>query len=114
MLGGLISYRAYFAVAIVVGVITYLIGLVGGDSLVRFFSEIQGNALGSGISEPIVTLFVGPFIFAFSNPLPGSIIAGLCWPLIIVWLVLLFMIIILTAFATGYDTAATGTDQFNR
>ena len=113
MLGGVISYRAYFGVAIVIAIITYLIAHFGGASLVGFFSEIRGNALAYGISEPIVTLFVGPFIYVFSNPLPGAAIAGIFWPLIIVWLVLLFMIIILTAFAQGYNTAATGTDQFN-
>jgi amino acid permease len=113
MLGGHISYRTYFAIAIVVGIITYVMGLTGGDSLVQFFTQIQNNALGNGVSAGITTLFVGPFIFVFSNPLPGAVLAGLAWPLIIVWLVLLFMIIIITAFSSGYNTAATGTDQFN-
>ena len=113
MLGGLISVRVYLAVGIIVGIIVYLIGLVAGDSLVRFFTEIEGNALANGVARPIVTLIVGPFIFTFSNPLPGAIMAGLTWPLIIIWFVLLFLVIIITAFAQGYNTAATGTDQFN-
>ena len=89
MLGGIISYRVYFLVAIVVAIITYLMALFGGDSLVRFFMQIQNNALSNGISDALVTLFVGPFIFVFSNPLPGAVIAGFFWPLILVWLVLL-------------------------
>lgn len=114
MLGGIISYRAYFGIAIVVAIITYLVALTGGDSLVQFFTEIQNNALANGVSEPITTIFIGPFLFVFGNPLTGAIVAGLLWPLIIVWLVLLFLIIIITAFAQGYGTAATGTDQFNQ
>ena len=109
-----ISFKAYLAIGAVVGIIIYLIALVAGDSVVQFFTEIQNRALSNGVSGPIVTIIVGPFIFAFSNPIPGAIIAGILWPLIIVWFVLLFMIIIISAFASGYNTAATGTDQFNR
>jgi len=71
MLGGLISYRTYFGIAIVVAIITYLIALFGGASLVQFFTQIQNNALANGIAAPIVTIFVGPFIFVLSNPIPG-------------------------------------------
>ena len=113
MLGGLISYRAYFGIAIVVAIITYLISLAGGTALISFFTQIQNNALANGVATPITTIFVGPFLFVFGNPLPGAVIAGLFWPLIMVWLVFLVMIIIITAFSQGYNTAATGTDQFN-
>lgn len=108
-----ISFRAYIGIGIVVAIIIYLIALVAGDQIVRFFVEIEGRALGSGVGAPFVTMIVGPFIFVFSEPLIGAAIAGLLWPLIIVWFVLLFMIIIISAFAAGYNTAATGTDQFN-
>ena len=108
-----ISFRAYIGIGIVVGIIVYLIALVGGNSIIQFFTQIQNNALANGVARPIVTLIVGPFIFAFSNPLPGAFIAGLLWPFIIVWFVLLFMIIIITAFSSGYDSAVTGADQFN-
>jgi protein-S-isoprenylcysteine O-methyltransferase Ste14 len=114
MLGGVISFRVYIAVGVVVGIIVYLVGLLAGSSLAQFFIEIQNNALANGISPAIVTLIVGPFIFALSNPAIGGIIAGFVWPLIIVWLVLLFLIIIVTAFSQGYNTAASGTDQFNQ
>ena len=108
-----ISFRAYIGIGIVVGIIVYLISLVAGDAILQFFTEIQNRALANGVAGPIVTLIVGPFIFVFSNPFPGAIIAGLLWPLIIVWFVLLFMIIIISAFSAGYNTAATGTDRFN-
>ena len=113
MLGGIISYRAYLGIGIVVGIITYFIATAAGDSLVAFFTDIQNNALANGVAPSIATIFIGPFLFVFSNPLPGAIVTGLFWPLIIVWLVLLFLIIIVTAFSQGYNTAATGTDQFN-
>ena len=109
-----ISVRMYIAVAVVVGIIVYLISLVGGEQIVQFFTQIESRALSSGIGSAFVTIIVGPFIFVFSNPVPGAIIAGFFWPLILVWFVLLFMVIIISAFASGYNTAATGTDQFNR
>lgn len=108
-----LSMRAYIVIGVAVGVIIYLMGLVAGEPIVQFFTEIRSNALANGISLAIATIIVDPFIFAFSNPL-GAILAGLLWPLIIVWFVLLFLIIIIAAFSSGYNTAATGTDQFNQ
>lgn len=108
-----ISFRTYILIGIVVAALIYLISLVAGDPILNFFTEIQNRALANGVSSVFVTLIVGPFIFVFANPLPGSIIAGFLWPLIIVWFVLLFMVIIISAFSAGYNTAVTGTDQFN-
>lgn len=110
---GIISFRAYIGVGIVVGIIIYLIGLVGGSQVVQFFTQIESNALANGVSSAITTIILGPFIFTFSEPLFGAIIAGFLWPLILVWLVLLFLLIIISAFSAGYNTAATGTDRFN-
>jgi len=108
-----ISFRTYLGIGIVVGIIIYLISLVAGDPILNFFTEIQNTALANGVAPVFVTLIVGPFIFVFTNPLPGAAIAGLLWPLIIIWFVLLFMVIIISAFSAGYNTAVTGTDQFN-
>lgn len=114
MLGGIISWRAYIGIGIVVGIVTFLVSTAAGPSLVQFFTEIQNNALANGVSPAISTVFIGPFIFVFGNPTIGAIVTGFVWPLIIVWLVLLILIIVVTAFSQGYNSAATGTDQFNQ
>ena len=110
---GLISFRAYIAVGVVVGIIIYLVGLVAGPQVAQFFSQLQANAIANGVDPTITTLVMGPFIFAFTEPIFGAIIVGVFWPLILVWLVLLFLLMILSAFSAGYNTAASGSDQFN-
>lgn len=109
----LISFRAYIGIGVVVGIIVYLIGLVAGPQVVNFFTQLEATALVNGVSPFIATMVLGPFIFAFSEPLFGAILAGLLWPLILVWLVLLFLVLIISAFMGGYNSAASGTDQFN-
>jgi len=111
---GAINLRVYIGIGIVVGIIVYLIGLVGGPQVVQFFTQIESTALANGVAPSITTLILGPFIFAFSEPLFGAIMAGLLWPLIVVWFVFLFLIIIISAFTSGFNSAATGTDQFNQ
>lgn len=113
MLFGFLSLRTYIVVGVIIGIVVYLIALVAGDTAVQFFTQIEGNALANGVARPIVTIVVGPFLFAFSQPIFGAIIAGLFWPLIIVWFVLLFLLLIISAFTSGFNSAATGTDQFN-
>ncbi len=113
MLFGFLSLKTYILIGVVVGAIIYLIALVAGPSAIQFFTQIESNALISGVSPAITTLIVGPFLFAFSQPIAGALIAAFLWPLIIVWFVLLFLLLILSAFSGGYNSAATGTDQFN-
>lgn len=113
MLLGHINMRIYIAIAAGVGAMVYLVGLLAGPQLTSFFLDLQGNALSLGVSEAITTIVLGPFIFVFSEPAIGAIISGLFWPLILVWLILLFLLFIVLAFMGGYNSAATGTDQFN-
>lgn len=110
---GIISFRMYIAIGVIVGIVVYLIGLVGGSQVVQFFSQLQSNSLANGVDPAIANLVLGPFIFVFSEPIFGAILTGVLWPLILVWLVLLFLLMILSAFSAGYNSAATGTDQFN-
>lgn len=112
MLMGHINVKVYFLIAIGVGITIYIAGLVGGSQLVQFFQNIQNNALCQGVDPAIATIVIGPFIFVFSQPLPGAIIAGFLWPAILIWLVLLFLLMIIAAFTGGYNSASTATDLF--
>jgi len=109
----LISPRVYIGIGVCVGIVVYLIGLAAGPDVIRFFTELQQNAIANGVAPVITEIVYGPFIFAFSQSIFGAIAAGLLWPLIIVWLVLLFLLLIISAFTAGFNSASTGTDQFN-
>ncbi|GEM_PF-1505853 len=111
---GFITFRTYIMIGVVVGIIVYLISLVAGPQITNLFLQLEGNALANGVAPAIATIVYGPFIFAFTQPIFGAIIAGLLWPFIIVWFVLVFLLLIVSAFTAGYNTAATGTDQFNQ
>ena len=63
----LISPRVYIGIGVVVGIVVYLIGFAAGPDVVRFFTELQQNAIANGVAPVITDIVYGPFIFAFSQ-----------------------------------------------
>ena len=106
---GHFKMRTYLLIGLLVGVVVGFLALVGGEQIVGFAQEIQNNALASQISPTIVNFVTGPIILVFSNPIVGGVIVGILWPLVIVWMILLLLLIMLTAFGVGQNELNSGT-----
>lgn len=94
----MVSGRGYFVVMIIIFVAFGLLGHFFGPNLVSFINQTMNGA--RGMIGDIVLLVGEPLKFVFSNPLVGSAIFAVLWPLGSV-LVALFIVMMLIAMGGG-------------
>lgn len=102
-----ISFRTYFFIALVVGGSIYLISQFAGPDIYDWAQDQQREARLVG-ARPVGQIVMGPIEFVFNpdNQLPGAILTGLLWPLVIIWPVLIFFHFIIVALSDAVDDAA--------
>ncbi|MCS6836864.1 MAG: hypothetical protein NZ750_12720 [Anaerolineae bacterium] len=98
--------RQYLVVALVTGSIFYVLGLLGGPGLRSFILQFEAAAVRGGVSQGLVDLITEPMIQALSGSILASAIAGLLWPVTLLWVVLLFVLIVFAILGPGLNTAA--------
>jgi len=101
---GIISFRAYMLMALLVGAVVLAIGFAFGEEIVDFANEQQRNAASAGI-EWLGTLFMGPVEFAFSRDYRpfGAIVAAIVWPVTLFWPILVLLHILIVE-AVGFTS----------
>lgn len=98
--------RQYLVVALVTGLIFYILGLLGGPALRGFILQFEDASVRGGISQGLVDLITEPMIQALSSNILAAAIAGLLWPVTLLWVVLLFVLITFAILGPGLNTAA--------
>ncbi len=81
LIGAIIAFFVFLAVSALFG--APLVGWLGGF-------KAQAGSLG-----PIATVLIDPLIWVLQNPLLGSLVAGLAWPLTSVVLIGVFIVMII-------------------
>lgn len=83
--------RNYIIVGLLIGIITFGVAMLFGPGVAVWVADVQARAtLIGGLA-----LFIGePIKWVLLNPLPGAILAALAWPLVLLWLLLLFIMLI--------------------
>ena len=99
------SNRNYLIVGVLIGGLCYLINLFALAGVMNFLDVQAGAAAAAGLPPGIVNLVIEPMRFAFSGVV-GAVIAGIIWPLLLFWVVLLLILIVLGFFGPGFETAA--------
>lgn len=92
---GVISRRTYLMIGLGFAAFLFLLAQFFGTDIAAFADSLPGQVVPS--VQGIAQLIVGPIKFVMLNPIVGSLLAGLLWPLVLLWLLLLFLLVILTA-----------------
>jgi hypothetical protein len=101
----LMKTRQYLVVALGTGLIFYILGLLGGPGLRGFILQFEVAAVRGGVSQGLTDLITEPMIQALSGNLLAAVIAGLLWPVTLLWVGLLFVLIIYAILGPGLNTA---------
>lgn len=88
------SLRTYFLIAIIVGVLLYVIGMFFSADIVNWANRQQARANSAGQSA-IGTVVMEPIKFAVGGSEVGAVVGGLLWPAVPIWLLLILVQLVL-------------------
>jgi hypothetical protein len=101
---GVISFRVYIIIAITLFGLLFAVQLLGGSAgVANFFITVRAQAAGGGMSYTIANFIIGPIIWTFETQYYGPIVAGLAWPIAIVWLLLFIIVWMYSLLAPGFS-----------
>ena len=89
-----IDRKTYLIIAIGTAIFVFLVGTFFGQGIVDFVDAIPGRVAPSVTA--VAEFIIGPIKFVMLNPIIGGILAGLLWPVSIAWVLLSFLLIVLT------------------
>lgn len=91
---GALNGRAYVVVALFTSAVLVAIAQFdSGGNFAGFFRGIGDNASRAGLSTGIVNIILEPIVLAVSDPI-AAVVAGVLWPLLLLWFVLLVLVLV--------------------
>lgn len=91
---GAINGRAYVVVALFTGAVLLAITQFdSGGNFAGFFRSIGSDARSAGLAAGVVNIILEPIILAVTEPV-AAIVAGLLWPLLLLWFVFLVLVLL--------------------
>lgn len=88
----MVSTRNYAVVGLLLGIVVFLVATFAGGSIVTWVSQVQATA---SVSMGGLATFIGePIKWVMLNPLFGAVVVAILWPLMFVWLLLLFIMVV--------------------
>jgi hypothetical protein len=105
-----LNTRSYIVIAVVVALLLYAMSLVPsiGASLNTLIFNFKLGAEASGLGGGITDLIYEPMRLVFEGNLAACIMAGVLWPLSLLWIILAFLMMIISVLGPGVG-AARGT-----
>lgn len=105
---GYMSFRTYLVVAFFVAIVLFALGNLGGAGLAlsNVVLNFKLGAEASGLSAGITDLLYEPFRLALSGNIFVCAVVGFLWPLAVVWIILIFLMMILSVLGPGIGAAA--------
>lgn len=105
-MGEFLTFRNYLIGAVIAAIIVLLIVQFGGPSLIAWIESLKGDAAFVGISSGLIDLITAPLLAGLrANPILIGIVAGIFWPLVILWIFFLFALMVLTLLSGGLGSA---------
>ena len=96
------STKVYIQIAVVTGIIVFLMAQFAGPQLITFLQQLRGRADPSAYT--IASLIVEPIIFVLGNAVIGALICAVLWPLTLIFLGLLLLLIVIVALQGGFSS----------
>ena len=90
------SMRLYLFIALIVGGLVYLTSMFFGDDIIVWANREMVRADIAGVSA-VGTIVMEPIRFVMQQGTLGAIIAGLLWPAVPVWLILILVHLVMVA-----------------
>jgi hypothetical protein len=100
-----ISFRVYAMIAVFVAALLFAITEFASAPIVGFFEGARGDALSAGMPRVAADFVVQPIILAVTEPV-AAVVAGVLWPILLVWFFLI-VLLFLFAFMAPLVTQAT-------
>ena len=89
-----IDRRTYLIIAVGMAIFVFLVGTFFGQGIADFVDLIPGRVAPSVVD--VARFIIGPIKFVMLNPFVGALLTGLLWPISIGWVLLTFLLIVLT------------------
>jgi hypothetical protein len=90
----MMSIRRYILIGIVTGIIVLGATLLFGSNIAAVLVNARDQALSAGMGI-LASIIAEPLIWGATNPIPGAIAAGILWPVLFLWLALVFIMVLI-------------------
>ena len=90
------SFRIYLLIALVIGGLVYLTSLFFGDEIIAWANREMIRANSAGVNA-VGTIVMEPIRFVMHQGALGAVLAGLLWPAVPLWLLLILVHLVLVA-----------------
>ena len=102
---GTMSTRSYIIIAVVCVIVFLLLGLIAKDGIATFVEQTRVDAIAAGLAPFLADAIAVPVRLAFSGEILPAVIAGLLWPLVLLWVILLLVMLIFAFILPGVGAA---------
>jgi hypothetical protein len=109
MIAGLIHWRTYVLIALGVAGLIFFLGSVtpiADQYIIPSVVSMGNRAVSVGMARPIADLIVQPVVAALDNGPIAALIAGILWPFIALWVLLLVLLFFFSVIGSSFDRAA--------
>jgi hypothetical protein len=101
---GIINTKVYMLFTILTTLLLYAIDFFDKHEIVKTYLLSQGSlAQSAGFHWAGANLIVRPLVYAIDNPI-GAVVGGILWPVLFVWILLLFVLMTFAVIAPGVKT----------
>ena len=103
---GLLNFRVYTFIAVIVALIMLAIWQFDtGHAFIGFVQGIDSSAAGA-LGATVPGFVTKPIIWAAGDPF-GAIVAGILWPLALLWLIFFIALFVFSIFAPTFGAATS-------
>ena len=89
----LISFRSYMVIAAFTAALLAAITQFASAPVAGFFRSVQSDAIRTGLPRAAADFIAEPIILAVTEPV-AAVVAGLLWPFLILWFLLLVLLVV--------------------
>ena len=104
---GLLNFRVYTFIAVIVaGIMLAIWNFDTAHSFTSYIQSVGGITAASPLGGAVTGFVVNPIVWAAGDPF-GAIVAGLLWPLALLWLIFFVALFVFSIFAPTFGAATS-------
>jgi hypothetical protein len=107
MADSVLKVKNYLIISVLSSLGIFIISLGLHSQIDLALTQLRSGAVMAGMSYNIANVVTEPLRAAFTNGLPGAIVAGFLWPVSALWLILIFLLFFYATLGSGFGQAAT-------
>ncbi|MGB1286584.1 MAG: hypothetical protein ACPG7F_08630 [Aggregatilineales bacterium] len=100
-----LTWKVYLGFTVVTTLLCLFLGAVAGTQADQFLESLRLQAFNSGMADWLLQVIFIPLKEAFSGNPIAAVVAGVLWPVTILWIIFMFLALVYGAIVPGVEAA---------